>query len=107
MVRKMIYNVEIEEKNVVLNVEGRLDALSMETFTKAMESCIQPGMESLTLDLDKVEYISSGGLRVIMNSVKNCQANQQKLRIIHVQPNVYSIFVLTGFQNFIEITQKD
>jgi anti-anti-sigma factor len=101
----MHLDITIEENGSLLSLKGRLDALSMEQFEQAVKSQIEEGSSSFTLDFAELVYISSGGLRVIMNTVKILEKQKRCLVIRNAQPNVYSIFVLTGFDKFIEIFQ--
>ncbi len=53
----------------------------------------------LTLDAEKLGYISSAGLRVILKLKKH----HSELKIINVSPEVYSIFEVTGFNSMVKI----
>ncbi len=101
----MQINVSTDESGSVISIKGRLDALSVVEFEQTIKSYVEEGSSSLTLDFAEVVYISSSGLRVIMNAVKLLEKQKRCLIIRNAQPNVYSIFVLTGFDKFIEISQ--
>ncbi len=95
-----------EESGIRLSPSGRLDAMSMKQFEDCVEPYLAEGTNPVTLDFSELSYISSCGLRIIMNAVKKLNLQGRKLTIRNAQPNVYEIFVLTGFQNFIDISQK-
>ena len=103
----MNINVTNEENGVTLAIEGRLDALTMEQFGQTVEPYLTGECKDLTMDFQGVEYISSGGLRIIMNAVRKLQQSGGKLQIVKAQPNVYSLLELTGFNNFISITAAE
>lgn len=56
----------------------------------------------LVADFDGVEYISSAGLRVLMELIKS----KRKFSIIHVSKEVYEIFDITGFSQIADIRRK-
>ena len=58
--------------------------------------------DSLILDFKNLEYISSAGLRVIMKVVKQ----EKSVSVINVSPEVYDIFDVSGFTNFITVEKR-
>lgn len=81
-------------------VEGRIDASN----AAAAEAKIfdikndHPGKHTV-LDADKLEYISSAGLRVVLRLRKE----EPKLAIINVAADVYEVFDMTGFTDMVTI----
>ena len=56
----------------------------------------------LVADFKNVEYISSSGLRVILELIRK----EKSFRIVEVCPDVYDIFGMTGFLQMTEIQKK-
>lgn len=79
---------------LVLNVRGRLDALSYATF----DAIVQPLMAELAvgttvlLDLSQLEYISSAGLRSIARVRKGTRALGGRALLLYPQPQVRKVF---------------
>ena len=95
---KITYRVD---KDILyIAIEGRVDA------TNAAEAEAQifnvknenPGKYTV-IDADKLEYISSAGLRVILKLRKE----EPKLAIINVAADVYEVFDMTGFTDMVTI----
>ena len=89
-------------KDGVLTVflKGHIDTTNAEALEKEISDAVaQNGAGKLVLDADKLEYISSAGLRVILRLRKQ----YQDLKVINVQPEVYEIFDMTGFTEMMEI----
>ena len=89
------------DKNILyISVSGRIDASNA---TEAEENIFNIKKDNhgkhTVLDADKLEYISSAGLRVILRLRKE----EPKLAIINVAPDVYEIFVMTGFTDMITV----
>jgi uncharacterized protein (TIGR02172 family) len=81
-------------------IEGRVDASNA---AEAEEKIFgikndNPGKHTV-VDADKLEYISSAGLRVILRLRKE----EPKLAIINVAPDVYEVFDMTGFTDMVTV----
>ena len=76
-----IMNCCADEKTLTVGVEGRLDAACSDETEKEIRECIRlhPG-PSLCLDLDKLEYISSSGIRVLLKFQKELPELAHKLQ---------------------------
>lgn len=95
-------SLKIEKKNAeILALVGRLDTMTapeLETEISAM----LPTVQSLTLDMEKLDYISSAGLRVILKTQK-AQEKKSGLKITHVPEAVREVFDMTGFSDFLSM----
>ncbi|MBR7148582.1 MAG: STAS domain-containing protein, partial [Firmicutes bacterium] len=60
-------------------------------------------VNELTLDLKKLEYISSAGLRVLLAVQKQMTKQQGKMEIMNVNETVMEVFEITGFVDIIAI----
>lgn len=99
-------HVTTNENGVIISIHGRLDGLTMAQFETEIEPYLGKGSQVLTLDLSDMTYISSGGLRVIMNAAMKLRERGRQLRAVNPQPNVYSVLMLTGFQNLLTISES-
>lgn len=97
-------SLTIEKKNdfpTIFALVGRLDTVTApELETEIFD--VLPTVSSLTLDLEKLEYISSAGLRVILKTQK-AMADKAKLKLINVSEAVKEVFDITGFSDFLTI----
>ena len=82
-------------------LEGRLDTMTSPELEAELKSSMD-GAETLTLDLSKLEYISSAGLRVLLATQK--VMNQQgEMTLINVSDVIHEIFEVTGFTDILTI----
>ena len=90
----------IDKDILYITVEGRIDATNAAEAEKKIFSIKNdtPGKHTV-LDADKLEYISSAGLRVILRLRKE-DAN---LAIINVAADVYEVFDMTGFTDMVTV----
>ena len=90
----------IDKEILYIATEGRIDASnSAEAEEKifAIKS-VNPG-KHVVVDADKLEYISSAGLRVILKLRKK----EPELAIINVAPEVYEVLDMTGFTDMVTV----
>ncbi|MBC8160055.1 MAG: STAS domain-containing protein [Roseiflexaceae bacterium] len=93
----------------LLTLSGRLDAASAPQFKQQVDGLFDQGRYRLVLDLAKLEYIASPGLRVLIEARK--RARDLKLtdleggdvRIVNLPPRIKEVFDLTGFTSLFEI----
>ena len=74
--------------------EGRLDTLSSPELDEFL-SINYPSIGKLTLDFEKVDYISSAGLRVLIIAAKT-MSSKGRVRILNASPLVIEVFKVTG-----------
>lgn len=95
-------SLKIEKKNAeTLALEGRLDTLTAPEL-EAEISAILPSVQTLILDMEKLDYISSAGLRVILKTQKALE-KKAGLKLTHVSNEVKEVFDITGFSDFLTI----
>lgn len=60
-------------------------------------------ISSLTLDFEKLEYMSSAGLRVLIATQKKLNQDNIPLEIINVNDTIKEIFRMSGFDKILTI----
>ena len=84
-----------------VSVQGRLDTVTAPQLEAEFKGALN-GIEELTVDLSALEYVSSAGLRVLLNAQKTMN-RQGRMRISGAGAAVLEIFRVTGFINFLNI----
>ncbi len=84
-----------------ISLEGRLDTSTSPELEKYMEECINE-IKDLVLDFEKLEYISSAGLRVILKIYKN-MSKRGSMKLVKVNETVAEVLDITGFTDFLNI----
>lgn len=82
-------------------LEGRIDTTNAADVGMAINDELD-GIKELILDLKDLEYISSMGLRVILELQKRMK-EQGKMKVVNVNDTVMDIFRMTGFTKFMTI----
>ena len=91
----------IENGSAVFALAGRLDTVTAPELERALQESLA-GVNELTLDFEKLDYISSAGLRVLLSAQK--QMNRQgSMKLVHVGEIVMEVFEVTGFSDILTI----
>ena len=88
-------------KEMTIEVVGRLDTITAPVLEKSIGEHITD-TKLLVLDLTKLEYISSAGLRVLLGAQKKMQ-KIGSMKIKGVCEDVMEIFEMTGFADILTI----
>lgn len=97
--------VKILEQNdeYVVVIEGRVDTVTAsELEMKVSPVWANPAIK-LVFDCEKMEYISSSGLRIILSAHKQVTAKGGKFILRNLTPEVRSVIDLTGFSRILTI----
>ena len=86
---------------LTLVLEGRLDATTAPQLEAELKATLD-GITELNLDFEKLEYLSSAGLRVILAAQKTMN-KQGKMTIRHVNETIHEVFEVTGFIDILTI----
>ena len=85
---------------LTLALEGRLDTVTAPQLENSVSAL--DGVDTLTLDFDKLTYISSAGLRVLLMLHKKF-SGKGGFTVTNVCPAVKEVFELTGFSDVLNI----
>ena len=85
--------------NVALT--GRLDTTTAPALEAELNASFD-GLEVLTLDFAKLEYISAAGLRVLLAAQK-IMNKQGSMKVCNVNPEIMEVFDITGFSDILTI----
>ena len=90
-----------EDRTLTLALEGRLDTTTAPQLETHVKSSLG-GVTELVLEFEKLEYLSSAGLRVILAAQKTMN-KQGKMVIRHVNETILEVFEITGFIDILTI----
>lgn len=86
---------------LTIALEGRLDTLTAPELEAVMKDALA-GTEELTFDFEKLDYISSAGLRVLLSAQKTMN-RQGTMKVIHANEVIREIFEVTGFADILTV----
>ena len=82
-------------------LEGRLDTVTAPELEKELKESLD-GVTELHIDFEKLDYISSAGLRVLLSAQKQ-MTKQGTMTLHHVNQTIMEIFEVTGFSDILTI----
>ena len=97
----MTINKTLNGEALTIALEGRLDTTTAPTLDDELKSALN-GVTALTFDLEKLEYISSAGLRVLLSAQK-VMNKQGNMIVKNVSEEINEIFEVTGFVDILNI----
>ncbi len=88
-------------EETILEITGRLDTTTAPVLDKTINEELKD-VENLVLDLKGLEYISSAGLRILLNAQKKMQ-KVGSMKLKNVSEAVMDVFEMTGFADILVI----
>ena len=98
-------NVATERQDDVLSADvgGRIDGSNAVEFEAAIRTAIKESDRAVIMDFEKLSYISSAGLRVILLMAKLLQNRDTKLVLCSLSDPVREVFEISGFDKILPI----
>lgn len=95
-----------EQSGSILTVkpEGRIDTSTAPVLEKEIQQYLDSTVD-IIMDFEKIDYISSGGMRVVLALNKKMLRKGGTLKVINVKDSIYNIFNLVGFASMVEVNQ--
>lgn len=87
----------------ILSLSNRLDAVTSKPVEERILGLINGGEHRLVVDLARLEYISSAGLRVLLLAAKRMKAVDGRLALCSPTDHVRQVFEISGFASVISI----
>ena len=91
---------EKNESSLTLWLIGRLDTTTAPQFEAEVADLT--GVTDLTLDFERLDYVSSAGLRVLLITEKK-MSQQGRMVVKNVCSDVMDLFEITGFSEILNI----
>ena len=92
---------EVNGKELTIKLTGSLDSSTAPRLEEEVSNSLK-GIENLIFDFEKLDYLSSAGLRILLVAQK-VMNKQGKMSIHHVNSDIMDIFNMTGFNNILDI----
>lgn len=98
-------DISIENKDGIclVKIDGRLDTTNYGELEAALGKQFDGKEHNFLLDLEKLDYISSSGLRILLMYLKKIKAVNGRFMLCNMNPEIKEIFEISGFINIFEI----
>lgn len=92
-----------KKNTTIFTLNGRLDSNSAPQFEQQLQDFLTTPCSHLVFDFNNLDYISSAGLRVVLNTAKAYKSGQYLFVTCAMQEHVQEVFEISGFDSFITI----
>ncbi len=105
MSEQLTIREEKKEDHLVLVLDGRLDAYWSAILGEKMEECLHKGFYDLLLDTHGISYMSSAGIRVLIQYFRKLREIQGSLLVVRPSEQVRSVLEMAGMKML--MTEKE
>ena len=97
---------KVENGIINITIKGRLDAATSPLAEESIKKILEADENRLLFDFGELEYLSSGGLRVILGAAKEIRRREGKVALCCLNQYVNEIFEVSGFSAMIPIKES-
>lgn len=84
-----------EDTKVTIAMEGEINTQTAPELNAVIEKNL-PDLKTLCLDFAGCDFVSSAGLRVLLNTFKEMKKRNDKMEFINIGPNFSEVLNITG-----------
>jgi anti-sigma B factor antagonist len=103
----MEINIRELDKIVVLDINGEIDLYNAPEIKSKISDLMESAKNDIIINLEKVSYIDSSGIGVLISSLSNLKKTGGSLKIINVFASVRKVFELTKLTSFFDIYDSE
>lgn len=92
-----------EGAHLIVGVEGRLDGTNAAEFQAVIEGSIQPSDRAVIVDMGRVQFIASAGLRTFLVVGRLLQKQNARLVACSLPGPVREVFAISGFSSIVPL----
>ncbi len=97
----MLINKEVNGNELTVALDGRLDTTTAPQLEAELSNSLND-VKALVIDMKKLVYISSAGLRVLLKTQK-IMNKQGSMVVKNISQEIQDIFEVTGFDEILNI----
>ena len=89
----------VEEKDgmILATLDGEMDTAAAMEAEQILSPLYKSNGKDVIIECEKLEYIASSGLRILLSILKNAKASGNKVVLRNVNDDIREVFKLTGF----------
>ncbi|HLR12431.1 MAG TPA: STAS domain-containing protein [Burkholderiaceae bacterium] len=100
----MIFSTDKKDDALIAVVAGQVNSANAADLESQMLACVAGGEYQWVVDLGRLDYISSAGLRVILMLAKRLREQDGGLVLCNLQSHVHEVFEVSGFLTILQVT---
>jgi anti-anti-sigma factor len=99
----MAIDFQRDASTLIIQAAERVDSTNAQRFLEDLDAAIEPTDQVVVLDMENLTYISSAGLRVILQTAKTLQRQNSSFALCTLSGTVREVFEISGFDQVISI----
>ena len=104
----MDIEMKLVRSMLVVKLKGEIDMLFAEKLRKEIDKKLEDhSINKLIINLEKVTFIDSSGLGVIIGRYKKISSQKGKMYIVGAKPSVEKILVFSGINKLVPIYNSE
>ncbi|MCK4283355.1 MAG: STAS domain-containing protein [Candidatus Brocadiae bacterium] len=103
----MTGDIRRQDDITIVDIAGRFDAQSAPQIKSELHKLIEDGDTKLVLNLEKMDFIDSAGLGVLVSCLRKAAAHGGDLRLAEVPEFCRSIFELTRLTRVFDVNETE
>jgi len=100
---KIAKKQEADKLTLTLVLNGRLDTTTSSLLAEEITPEALAEINELVMDMAGIDYVSSAGLRIILDAQKKMNQKNGKMTLVKVNGPVMEVFEMTGFSDILTI----
>ncbi|BDU50642.1 STAS domain-containing protein [Haliovirga abyssi] len=100
---KVSYSEDKKKKVTIVKIDGEVDVYTSISLKKELNKLLEDNKNRLLINLEKVSYMDSSGLGVLVAMLKKSRKEKGNLKITNLTESIRKIFELTRLNKFFEI----
>jgi anti-sigma B factor antagonist len=80
----------------IISLRGEIDVYTAPRLRQALIDLVEGGSKDIVVDMDKVDFLDSTGLGVLVGGLKRVKSNDGEMKLVVTQDRIMKIFDITG-----------
>ena len=102
----MQISIETSDDVKILAFQGKLDTQTASDAEQQLTEQIEGGTKKILANFEKLDYVSSAGLRVLLATAKKLKATEGEMRICSLNEMVKEVFDISGFMTIFKVFES-
>ncbi|WP_201456746.1 anti-sigma factor antagonist [Chlamydia sp. 17-3921] len=94
---------EDRNKTTILHLKGKLDGITSPKVQESISQSLSLGSKNIILDCTSLDYMSSAGIRVLLQSYHQVGKNSGKIVLTSVPKTIEQTLYVTGFLSYFKM----
>jgi anti-sigma B factor antagonist len=99
----MEINTRVENEIHIVDFVGNMDTNTAPDAENQLTELMDQGVKKIVVDFDKLDFITSAGLRVFLAASKRIKTEEGDIRLCNLNETVQEVFDISGFSTILNV----